>query len=1629
MRKIYAALLSLSILFIWNTKTTAQVSTYVFTQSNGTYTEITGGSVLGTTTSDDQYFVDPAVPAGGTTTTGVGFPIGFNFTYNGIVFDRFAVNNNGWISLGQSTLTPSVSLATTSAYTPLSSTATNTPALLRSRIAGIGRDIQAQAGAELRFETIGTAPNRKLVVQYKNYKRFGTAGTGDNLNFQIVLNETTDWVQVIYGTIVLNTTTTTSSINHVGLGGSVSTDFNNRQTTAPHNWNATIAGTTNAQGTQNATSTIAVTPPVSGLTFNWFVPPPCVAPPGGGTVTGPSGTICPGTSFNLNVTGASFGTGLTYQWESSPDNATWTNVTGATGVSLTTSVTTNTYFRRKITCSGTDGWSSSFQVTVTPPIATPFTETFATYATTFPPGCWTINNATYMGGFAPSAYGIGSGSARFQFFLASGGTQLDLSTPVFTAVPANYRVTFDHAYATYAGENDQLQILYSTDGGATYTALTTFNGGSAGPLNTAGTTTTQLTAPTAAQWASKAVNIPAGTNKLIFRGLSAFGNNLFLDNITVEPIPPCLPPSGLTISALTTTTATASWTASASNPSSGYQWEVRTSGAAGSGATGLTTSGTTAAGVTTTPVTGLTANTDYSLYVRANCGLGVFSSWTLAYNFHTPCDAIVAFPYTETFEAASITRPCWTTAQVSGTVNWTYGAGAGNGGNVTSAHGGTVNARHFGFGTGSVARLVSPAFNFSAMPAQGAQVTFWYANQNWLGDQNELRVYYKTSAAGAWTLVPGAVYATNVGVWTEVELMLPSSTGPTDYYIAFEGTELFGWGVAVDDVTIAAAPSCPKPTNVKAQAISPTSVAVSFTSPGAAFVVEYGAPGFVPGTTNVAGGGTVVLGAASPIIVTGLTASTAYDFYVRRICVPGVDYSANVKATATTLCPATNIPYTQTFESAVVPGMPTCTSSEDVNGSSGSFWNGDGAGSWETYTDANPLTYVSPSKSLLYFYDFNDLARPADDWFYTQGLNLTGGTTYRLKFFYKALDGVNYPEKMEVKYGTAAYSPNMTTGTLFTNNNISSVYANPFDSVQVDFTPPSTGVYYLGFHAMSDGDKFGILVDNINVKVAPLVDVGITNVTLPNLNCPTSGVFVQARIKNYNLTTLNLATNPVTVTANITGAATGTLTATLNTGTLAPNAVMDFYLSPAFNFTAGGVYNITVATSSPDDPETANNAYSTSVNVNPNPPTPVITPSAPAICSGSQVQLSTQFTTAPPPVTLPAVSSGAISVAVPDANAAGTTHTLAVSGVPAGATVTGVSVTINLTHTWISDMVINLRAPNGKILNLFNARGADGDNLTNTVISSASTTSLATATAPFTGTFAADAASGVGPTGFVSDVTSFAGLYSVGNGNWTLGLRDLFTFDLGTLTSWSITITYQMQNPVVTWSPVSGLYTNSTATTSYTAGTDAYSVYAKPAATTTYTVTATSSAGCVATANVTVTVNPTPVITIGSIPDTVCISDQVIPLIASPAGGSWSGIGVSGTNFIPPATAVGTYTLTYNYTSSAGCPASNTKKIVVKDCPERIVRLSDNALSLFPNPNNGLFNIKINSVLYNYLTMKVYTNAGVLVRTQQLSGLTWGRVVPIDLTNLPGGVYMVKFYYDGGVRTSEKTFKVIIGLP
>jgi len=261
-------LLWLFVLIAWNAS--AQLNGYTFSSTVGNYTEITGGTLLGTETNDDQRFVDPAAPAGGTVLTGVGFPIGFTFKFDGVDFDRLAINANGWVSLGQSTLTPSVNIGTTSAYTPIGSTTLITPDLLVSRVVGFARDLQAQVGATLRLETIGAAPNRVCVIQWKNYRKYNN--TGDNLNFQIRLNETSNTIQFVYGTMTNNATSTTVQVGLRGAPSATATNYANRSTTT--NWAATDAG---ASVTASCTLSNTVYP-VSGTTFTYT--PPVQGAPG-----------------------------------------------------------------------------------------------------------------------------------------------------------------------------------------------------------------------------------------------------------------------------------------------------------------------------------------------------------------------------------------------------------------------------------------------------------------------------------------------------------------------------------------------------------------------------------------------------------------------------------------------------------------------------------------------------------------------------------------------------------------------------------------------------------------------------------------------------------------------------------------------------------------------------------------------------------------------------------------------------------------------------------------------------------------------------------------------------------------------------------------------------------------------------------------------------------------------------------------------------------------------------------------------------------------------------------------------------------------------------------------------------
>jgi hypothetical protein len=220
---------------------------YAFSQNIGTYTPIVGGTTI--TPTGVTYFDDNSYGP---------LNIGFNFTWRGTVYTQFGLNENGFVSLGATV--PS------SSYTSLSTGTSN------DVISAFNYDLYGLVanGAEIRYQTLGSAPNRSLVVQFKSYG-FYTAPQGlADFNFQFQLYETSNVVKIVYGPYA---GTSASLTLQVGLRGASAADFNNRTTTT--NWSATTAGGTN-------TATCSYTPPgvmpASGLTFTWTPPAPCATP-------------------------------------------------------------------------------------------------------------------------------------------------------------------------------------------------------------------------------------------------------------------------------------------------------------------------------------------------------------------------------------------------------------------------------------------------------------------------------------------------------------------------------------------------------------------------------------------------------------------------------------------------------------------------------------------------------------------------------------------------------------------------------------------------------------------------------------------------------------------------------------------------------------------------------------------------------------------------------------------------------------------------------------------------------------------------------------------------------------------------------------------------------------------------------------------------------------------------------------------------------------------------------------------------------------------------------------------------------------------------------------------------------
>lgn len=267
MKKLY---LSAAVALLSFTSAGAQrVTTYSVEVTNGAYQEITDGTVIPVEYTGDE-FQNLVIDGNGVSNydefTGKGFPIGFNFNYNGKEMNQFMVATDGYMLLGKDEVYASCTISPFLVFS-------NTQDKDLFGIVPISK-VSDIPSTQLSYKLEGTAPNRVLTVQYKDIVAYDWAGFEHNPldtismqyrlyentgNFSITCNEFEPWEGG-------NTTNMSVKIGIKGEPGDnmYLTDFTSGTTTDNDN-NAIIKWNQEAY-------------PADGVTYTFIAPQPCVTP-------------------------------------------------------------------------------------------------------------------------------------------------------------------------------------------------------------------------------------------------------------------------------------------------------------------------------------------------------------------------------------------------------------------------------------------------------------------------------------------------------------------------------------------------------------------------------------------------------------------------------------------------------------------------------------------------------------------------------------------------------------------------------------------------------------------------------------------------------------------------------------------------------------------------------------------------------------------------------------------------------------------------------------------------------------------------------------------------------------------------------------------------------------------------------------------------------------------------------------------------------------------------------------------------------------------------------------------------------------------------------------------------------
>lgn len=143
------------------------------------------------------------------------------------------------------------------------------------------------------------------------------------------------------------------------------------------------------------------------------------------------------------------------------------------------------------------------------------------------------------------------------------------------------------------------------------------------------------------------------------------------------------------------------------------------------------------------------------------------------------------------------------------------------------------------------------------------------------------------------------------------------------------------------------------------------------------------------------------------------------------------------------------------------------------------------------------------------------------------------------------------------------------------------------------------------------------------------------------------------------------------------------------------------------------------------------------------------------------------------------------------------------------------------------------------------------------------------------------------------------------------------------------------------------------------------------------------------------------------LPSNSCVNYPPINLNGVPAGGVFTGHGITGNSFNPPTAGVGTHCITYTYINAQGCKSTAVQSILMEPCSGMEEALNSAEFHIYPNPAKEQVTIEARNIQTRILNLAIEDVYG---RNVFLAGADSEneKSIQLNLPMLASGIYFLK---------------------